>query len=116
MAGLSRRQKLISGGVVVSLPFMIMAGVALSPSKLERAGEAIERECPVQEIERGRIRFSADYGSIDCLLTIRAQLVELGFDRGDLEDAADGPVETGRYVMTAGQVDDRGPLLVTIRS
>ena len=85
MAGLSRRQKLISGGVVVSLPFMIMAGVALSPSKLERAGEAIERECPAQEIERGRIRFSADYGSIDCLLTIRAQLVELGFDRGDLE-------------------------------
>ena len=116
MAGLSRRQKLISGGAVVSLPFLFAAGIALTPSKLERAGKAIDGDCFTQQLSRDRMRVSANYPSVDCLLTIRAQLVELGFDRGDLEASADGPVRTDRYVMTAGQVDGRGPLLVTIRS
>lgn len=114
MAGLTRRQKLISGAAVVAAPILTVAFVALSPSKLQRAGQAIDGPCFTQEIGRRQIRFTANYQSVGCLLAIRAQLERLGFERGDLEDSADGAVVADRYVMTSGQVDGRGPLLVTI--
>lgn len=116
MAGLTRRQKLISGGVVAALPLLILAGVALSPSKLERTGEAIGRECPILDTGRDRLRFTVDYGDARCAATARAELQGLGFQARDLEASAERAVTAGRWSMTAGQVDGRGPLVVTVTS
>lgn len=109
---LTRRQLTISIGAVLVLPVLLVVGAALQPSKLERAGKAIGGECFTQEVSSDRIRFTANYKSVDCLLVIRAQLEELGFDRGALEDGADAPVRAGRYRLT---VDDAaGPSQPTV--
>lgn len=111
---LTRRQLTISIGAVAAFPVLLVAFAMLSPSKLERAGDAIGRECFVQENTGDRLRFTANYKSTECLLATRAQLEELGFDRGDLEDAADRQVTAGRYVMTAGTVAGDGPSVVQV--
>ncbi len=110
---LTRRQLGISIAAVVAVPVLLIAAMALQPSKLEQAGQAIDGSCFTQEITDKRIRFTANYKSVDCLLTIRAQLERLGFDRGALEDGADGPVRAGRYRLTTA-TDPAASPVVTI--
>lgn len=107
---LTRRQLTISAAAVAAVPILLVAGVALSPSKLERAGKAISGECSTPVIERAEVRFVADYANTGCLLAIRAQLVELGFDRGDLETAAERPVTAGGYRLVLTERPGMSPV------
>lgn len=114
---LTRRQRRITAA---GLAFVVL-GVAALPllrrSELEQAGHTIGRDCTATTTTEAELRFTADYGSTACLLATREQLERLGFDRGDLERAADRPVTAGRYTMTAVErrAGGNAALLVTIR-
>ncbi len=113
---LTRRQLVISIAAVVAVPVLLIAAMALQPSKLEQAGQAIDRDCFTQAISDKQIQFTANYKSIPCLLTIRAQLEELGFDRGALEDGADRPVRAGRYRLTTAREPITSPVVTITAS
>lgn len=108
---LTRRQLGISIGAVVAVPVLLVVALALQPSKLEQAGQAIGKDCFTQAISDKQIQFTANYKSIPCLLTIRAQLEELGFDRGALEDGADRPVRAGRYRLITAREPIASPVV-----
>jgi len=100
----------------VAVPVLLVVALALQPSQLEQAGQAIGKDCFTQAISDKQIQFTANYKSIPCLLTIRAQLEELGFDRGALEDGADRPVRAGRYQLTTAREPITSPVVTITAS